>query len=164
MRRTAGLCTAAAVLALAAGCGKKSSTSADSGGGGGGGGTSVRGIEGTYVVVGMEIGGEVMPEAKLAQDPESERTVKITADKFIGSNKKKDEPSTYKIDTSKKPFQIDLTEKQPDGTDVKIYGIYKIEGDKLTICISMSEKAADRPKEFKTAVGAQAMMMTLKKK
>ena len=73
------------------------------------------------------------------------------------SKKEKEEPSTYKTDTSKTPYQIDLTEKQPDGTDIKIYGIYKIEGDKLIICMSMSEKVADRPKEFKTAVGAQAM-------
>ena len=157
MRRVAGLCMAAAVLALAAGCGKKGSDTS-----GGGGGTS--GIEGTYVVVGMEFDGEPMPEAALGKKSEGERTMQITKDQMITTKGGKEDPATYKLDTSKTPHEIDMTSKH-EGKEEKMYGIYKVDGDKLTLCIAMSDKAADRPKEFKTKDSKTiTMMMTLKKK
>ena len=159
MRRIAGLCMAVAVLALAAGCGKKSSTSADSGGGG------TSSLEGTYLLVGMEAGGkQFATEEELAKEPEGERIFKVTADKMIATKNGKEDPVTYKLDPSKTPKEIDLAGKKFDGKDEKMYGIYKLEGDKLTICMVESDKPADRPKEFKTADKGKSVMMTFKKK
>ena len=45
-----------------------------------------------------------------------------------------------------------------------MYGIFKVEGDKLTICMIESDKAADRPKEFKTSKEGKAISMILEKK
>ena len=51
-----------------------------------------------------------------------------------------------------------------NGKSETIYGIYKIEGDTLTICFNESEKPEDRPKEFKTSKDDRARLLTLKRK
>jgi uncharacterized protein (TIGR03067 family) len=167
MRRTATLVMTVAVLALAVGCGKKDSTTGGGGGGGGGGGdshTSSSSIEGTYVLVGMEAGGKPVPDEHVKKESEADRTIKITADKMM---KGKEDPTTYKVDNSKTPHEIDMMTKGLTGKEEKMYGIYKLEGDKLTICLAPSDKPEDRPKEFKTSADPKAkpsMIMTLEKK
>ena len=158
MRRTVGSCIAVAVLALAAGCGKTSGTPTTNIGGG-------SGIEGEYVVVGMEFDGEPMTDAEIAKQPEAERAMRITRDQMIKTKDGKDDPKGYTLDTSKTPHEIDVTSKQ-NGKEEKMYGIYKVDGDKLVLCVAMSDKAADRPKEFKTTGDAKTltMLLTLKKK
>jgi uncharacterized protein (TIGR03067 family) len=55
--------------------------------------------------------------------------------------------ASIKIDGSKDPKWIDLT--FPRGTGTASPGIYKLEGDMLTICRVLAGK--ERPKEFKSA-------------
>jgi len=121
-------------------------------------------LEGTYVLAEMEIGGEKLPADLFAKAPEAERTIKITADKLISAKKGKDDAVSYKVDASKTPAQIDIVEKTEGGKDQKLYGIYKLDGDTLTICAVESDKPDDRPKEFKTSKDSKAMLMVLKKK
>lgn len=120
-------------------------------------------LEGTYVIVGLEMGGEKIPDEFLGKSPEDELTVKITGDKLISTKKGKDDSISYKIDTSKSPAHITTTETKAGKTETS-YGIYKIDGDTLTICMVESEKAEDRPKEFKSAKNSRTMLLTLKKK
>jgi uncharacterized protein (TIGR03067 family) len=173
MRRFAGFMVAAAVLALAVGCGKKDSSSASGGGGGGdtgntGGGSS--GIEGTYTLTKMEMGGmDLLAMAGKAKgktkEKEEDRTVKVTGDKIIMMKNGKEDPATYKLDSSKNPKEIELTDKnEAGGKEEKMYGIYKVEGDNLSICIS--DKAETRPKDFKTSKDdkSMTMLMVLQKK
>jgi uncharacterized protein (TIGR03067 family) len=127
------------------------------------GGAKAGKIEGTYLIVGFEGGGQKAPAEFFEKAPEAERTVKITTDKLISSGKKKEDSVAYTIDPSKSPAHITTTETE-GGKSVTSYGIYKLEGDTLTICMIESQKAEDRPKEFKTVKGGKAIMMTLKKK
>jgi len=153
-----------AVLALALGCGKKDST--ESGGGGSGGGSAS--IEGTYTLVKMEAGGVDLLEFETkmkGKGKEEDRTVKVTADKIIMKDEGKEDPATYKLDPSKNPKEIDLVGKKgPKGQEKeqKMYGIYKVEGDNLSICLS--DKAESRPKDFKTSKDDMTMLMVLQKK
>jgi len=68
-----------------------------------------------------------------------------------------------KVDTAAKPFAtIDLLiEEGPEDAKGKTSkGIYKLDGEKLTICVSAPGK--DRPKEF-TQVEDEAYLFTMKK-
>jgi uncharacterized protein (TIGR03067 family) len=62
---------------------------------------------------------------------------------------KPEEEGTFKVDTTKKPKEIDITPpKEP-----KMSGIYKIEGGSLTICIGLpdfkdKDAAPKRPSSF----------------
>jgi uncharacterized protein (TIGR03067 family) len=120
-------------------------------------------LEGTYIIVALEKGGERIPAEFFDKASEEDRTIKITADKLIATKNGKEDAITYKIDTSKTPAHITTVEVK-DGKTETSYGIYKLEGDSLTICLVDSEKAEDRPKEFKSVKGSKAVIMTLKRK
>ncbi len=71
----------------------------------------------------------------------------------------KAEEVTYAIDPKKSPAHIDLVppakEKEPT-----LFGIYKIEKDELTICMTMG---GERPTKFESPAGSQIMLMTFKR-
>lgn len=74
-----------------------------------------------------------------------------------GVNEKSD-AATYKIDTKKSPAEIDL-DASGKGS---MLGIFKIDGDTLTICISAG-KDGKRPTEFESPEGSRTMLMTFKR-
>jgi uncharacterized protein (TIGR03067 family) len=157
MRSVFGILLAGAVLALTVGCGKKDPTNS------GGGGTSTP--EGTYVITGMEVKGEKMPAEFFEKAAEAERIIKFSGDKLIATKRDKEESLAVKYDTTKSPPHITTTETKPNGKTETMYGIYKIEGDTLTICaVDDGKGEEDRPKEFKTTKDSEAMIMTLTKK
>src|SRR5947208_7487550 len=121
MRSLIATVFAASLLAAAVGCGKSSSA----------GGGSAPGIDGTYVITSLEVAGEKMPETEFTTKSDEERTVTITGDKFTTDKGKK--TSTIKVDASKSPAEIDVTEDR-GGKSETTYAIYKLDGDVLTIC------------------------------
>ena len=120
-------------------------------------------IEGNYTLVALEVGGEALPADLIAKIPADEKVFKITATQIVASKGGKDDPINYKLDASKSPYQMDFVEKT-DGKEKKSFGICKIDGDKVIICAVESEKADDRPKEFKSTATNKAIVMTLQKK
>lgn len=142
-----------ALLAFAGGCGKKAGTS---------GPAAPASIEGGWTLVSIEVSGK--SESGVAKKSDAEKTIRATATQLIATKASGEDPVNYKLDPSKTPAQIDLTD--PDGGDKggTMYGIYKLDGDTLTICLVSSKDPADRPKEFKTTVEGHARMMTLKRK
>jgi uncharacterized protein (TIGR03067 family) len=67
-----------------------------------------------------------------------------------------------KIDPTKKPKEIDITIKTPDGNERNVKGIYEIEGDDLKICTS--SPGQDRPKEFTAKEGTGNSLRAYKRK
>jgi uncharacterized protein (TIGR03067 family) len=61
---------------------------------------------------------------------------------------------TFKLDAGKKPRHIDVKTKN----DVVLKGIYKIEGDKMTVCFAAP--CVERPSDFKTKEGQRLMGYT----
>ncbi len=97
------------------------------------------------------------------QGDEGERikgsTWTITADKITVTFKGEDRVSSYEIDAAAKPKIINvMTEKE--GT---FKGIYKLDGDTLTICASVGRGDNERPTEFESKEGGFTMLLVLKR-
>jgi RNA polymerase sigma-70 factor (ECF subfamily) len=117
-------------------------------------------IQGMWKVVsakenGAEVGGDEGDRIKSA-------TWKITADKITVTVKGEDRVATYKLDAEAKPKTIDIVYNRPGQDDEVIMGIYKLEGDKLTICGGRANKT-ERPTEFESKEDSGIVLMVLKR-
>jgi uncharacterized protein (TIGR03067 family) len=113
-------------------------------------------LQGDWTVVSLEILGKPAAEATFKT-----QKLLITGDHgtFILAGGQQNK-FTMKIDPSKDPKTIDLTIMAVDGERIS-RGIYKLEGDTLTICRTMGTK--ERPKEFKTSAQAGGMLVVHKR-
>ena len=73
----------------------------------------------------------------------------------------KERKKTFKLDPSKSPKEIDTTSLDGKEKDQTAAGIYKLDKDKLTICISKDPTI--RPKKFKTDADNGFMVLTLER-
>jgi len=110
-------------------------------------------ILGAWTVISFAEGGQKAPEAAL-----QDMTVTFTADgKMTTKRGEQEETSTFKLDPSKKIKEIDGTNAQGKTAN----GIYKLEGDSLTICFARA--AGDRPTEFASPDGTKIVLTVLKR-
>src|SRR5207249_2954876 len=70
-----------------------------------------------------------------------------------------DDQGTYKIDPAQGHIDLTNQKKKPE----VVQGIYKLDGDKLTICFPAGPNAGVRPKEFTAEKGTQQIMFVLEK-
>jgi uncharacterized protein (TIGR03067 family) len=111
-------------------------------------------LEGTWAVVSVEHEGKKAPDEQ-AKDVR----VIFTADgKVTIKEPEKEINGTYKIDAGKKVKEITLEA----GGEKALYGIYKLDGDNLTIC-AIDTSADERPTEFATKEGSKARLVVLKR-
>jgi uncharacterized protein (TIGR03067 family) len=68
-------------------------------------------------------------------------------------------PGTYKTDAKKTPGELDIS-ISAGGQNLSLPGIYKIDGDTLTICFAFG---GDRPKKFESPEGSATTLITLKR-
>jgi uncharacterized protein (TIGR03067 family) len=141
MRLSFPLVIAVMAIISIVGCGQKEKGADTTGEGGGSGDPR---LDGTYAIVGTEMGG------RLDKESEKERIYTFSGNKMIRPKEKKEEGITIKCDPSKTPHEIDLSRKEASGKLDTFYGIYKLEDDTLTLCMVKSDNPADRPREFKT--------------
>jgi uncharacterized protein (TIGR03067 family) len=115
-------------------------------------------------IVGVWIGEKAVRDGKDRPVPEGGIVFTFAADGKLNvkeGNREPKEGATYKLDAKKSPGEIDII--PPEGKDEPtIQGIFKIEGETLTICIS-GPSAAGRPTKFESAEGSQTMLMILKR-
>jgi RNA polymerase sigma factor (sigma-70 family) len=118
--------------------------------------TDKENIQGAWKVVSVRINGQD------PKDGEGERikksTFKITTDKMIVKFNDETREHTYKLDLAVKPKTIDIITDQGDGAD----GIYKLEGDTLTICIPYVPRM-ERPTEFVSKEDSDTSLIVLKR-
>ena len=111
-------------------------------------------IEGTWVVV------AVTKDGKDDEDIKGDKvTFKDGKVHIKNADKNKDEQGTYKLDETAKPKAIDF---MLAGNDKTIVAIYKVEGDKLTVCVSHKQDGS-RPTEFTAKEGSGQILVELKR-
>jgi uncharacterized protein (TIGR03067 family) len=119
-------------------------------------------LQGVWRVVSMEAGGMQIPVEMLGERG-SFRMV-ISGDKVaMVSGDPDGEEGSIKLDETAKPKQIDFVLKRERSSAV---GIYKLEGNTLTICVTPSNQGqgAARPSEFKTDMnGKEVFLMVLER-
>jgi alpha-glucosidase len=100
-------------------------------------------LEGKWKMVSLETKGN-----KSNEDTD-QYTLAVKGNQWTTSNQGKDASVTFKIDPAKSPKHIDFTAVGPAGKEVPWMGIYKLEGDTLTVLRVPAAKG--RPTEFNSA-------------
>jgi uncharacterized protein (TIGR03067 family) len=114
-------------------------------------------LEGKWEAVSVTVDGK-------AQEPEElkDRFLVIKGDKAMFMYKDKERgTSSMKIDPGKTPAQIDTTYEDGPAKGSTLKGIYKLEGDTLTICYGGLNK--DRPTEFASKPGSGTILIVQKR-
>jgi RNA polymerase sigma factor (sigma-70 family) len=109
-------------------------------------------ILGTWALVSYKEGGEKAPEAKIRG-----AQVTFTADgKMAVKQGEQEQEYTYKLSPDKKPKEFSGT----NAHDRTVLGIYKLDGDTLTVCY---DRSGDRPAEFASPEGSTVVLQVLKR-
>jgi uncharacterized protein (TIGR03067 family) len=109
-------------------------------------------LQGTWVMTSREVGGKKTEGEKLEG---SQWT--FEGDKIKVQYQGKDAPElAYELDLSKDPKSIDMTSSQ---TKMKGLGIYKLDGDSLTVAVSPDE----RPKDWVSKEGSKVTVLVFRR-
>lgn len=100
-------------------------------------------------------GKDAPPEIKEGKMNVSKNTFTMI---FTRNGAERKDPIDVKLNEKKSPKQLDFVTK--DGT-VGNHGIYKLEGNKLTICFARARDP--RPTKFESTEGSKAFLMVLEK-
>jgi uncharacterized protein (TIGR03067 family) len=101
-------------------------------------------MQGAWTMVSIEVNGRAVAENQVKTG-----RLLVKGDKYALTMGDRTITSTVMLDPSTTPRTIDLTFDNGPTTGQTVKGIYKIEGDRLTVCRGLSRETV-RPVEFST--------------
>jgi uncharacterized protein (TIGR03067 family) len=113
-------------------------------------------FEGDWVVKSWEQRGQAFPNLV------DTATWKIKGDKYTLDMQGMVEEGTIKLDAGKKPTAIDLDITAGNDKGKLQVGVYKIDGDTITMCLAWPA-AADRPTDFTSTADNGWILITMKR-
>lgn len=118
----------------------------------------LKALEGKWTTAEVEAGGKVFPKGTF------DFTMVIGADgKSTGKMPTGEFQFTITVDPKKKPRTMDNLHETGADKGKKQYGIYKLEGDKLTVCMTpRGAPESDRPTEF-TSKGSKSVVFVFER-
>lgn len=107
----------------------------------------LKALQGKWKTVAMEAAGKSLPK-----DEVPDFTVVIADDgKCVGHTSQGEFRVTITVNPKNNPKTIENLHESGEQEGKKQYGIYKLEGDKFTVCMTPAGSAeGDRPKDFTT--------------
>jgi uncharacterized protein (TIGR03067 family) len=116
----------------------------------------IKPLLGEWVVEKPELGGLPFPH------PAGGANVQFTSDGMMVSREGANAPEEcgYTADPKKDPAEIEITPSAVEGKVITMVGIYKVEGDTLTLCLVVGGK---RPTKFESVAGEGTIYMTFKR-
>ena len=116
-------------------------------------------MQGTWTMHALEVDGKTVPDAKLQNT-----FLTVKGDEYRTKVKDMEPPGLrLKLDPSKDPKTVDMIQKQGDGSEKVIKGIYTFENDTLKICRGLTPEQ-ERPNQFATWPNTSYFVVTWKKK
>jgi len=109
-------------------------------------------IEGNWLIVEAQLGGQKMPDEGLSGHKLSLKDGKYSFDNDHGE---------YKIDPKAKIKSIDISGTEGPNKGRVILAIYELQDDTLKICYDLEGKG--RPKEFTSKSGTKQFLVTYKR-
>jgi uncharacterized protein (TIGR03067 family) len=115
-------------------------------------------MQGTWEMHALEINGKEVPakqfDGTLLIVKGSEYKTKVKGKEIAGFQ--------LKLDPSKNPKELDMIQKQPDGTEKVIKGIYTFENNHFKMCRGL-DASQERPTQFATWPDTGYFVVTWKK-
>lgn len=118
--------------------------------------TELKALVGKWKAVAMEAGGQELPKESV---PDFTFTVGAGG-KSVAKTPQHDDKAVITVDPKKDPKRIDNLHESGASKGKKQYGIYKLEGDKWTVCMTLpGVEASARPKDFSTKGTANVLFI-----
>jgi uncharacterized protein (TIGR03067 family) len=107
----------------------------------------LKALEGKWKAVAMEAGGKPLPKESVL-----DFTYIVAANgKATGKSPQGEYHATMTVDPKKSPWTIDNLHESGAQKGKKQYGVYSLEGDKWTVCMTRpGVTESERPKDFNT--------------
>jgi uncharacterized protein (TIGR03067 family) len=114
-------------------------------------------LQGKWQMVGLEVNGEKVPAERFQAS-----RLEIKDNRYVVNTGRSVHETTIKLDPAKSPKAIDMTFEDGDNKGDTAQGIYKLDGDTLTICRPRLPPH-ERPSEFVTKPGSDRFIVTWKR-
>lgn len=117
-------------------------------------------LQGVWIAAAAESGGKAIPKERL--DNLKLRQV-FAGGQYLGVlDTTITEEGTYKVDTTKKPWAIDITLPDKDGKTKTQLGIVEVKGAEVKLCVAPYGQT-ERPTAFASKAGSEHQFFTLKR-